>query len=69
MNSLPRMMESERERWKENGYRWMKAITEQVSYYHDLGIVVNALMIDQVREMVTVVDYDYDDDDDDDNNK
>ena len=57
MDSLPRMVESERRRWEENGYQWMKAVTEQVSYYHDLGIVVNALMIDQVGEIIIVVDY------------
>lgn len=30
------------------GYAWAKAMTEQVAYYHDLGIVLNAPLVDQV---------------------
>ena len=48
MKPFPELAESEREIWKENGYNWMKLITEQISYYHSLGIVVNALTIDHV---------------------
>ena len=55
MSSIPRMIESERGKWGKHGYHWMKAITEQVAYYHDLGIVVNSLMMDRVGDIVIIV--------------